>query len=284
MPAFVFVSGMLSKSYIAKGAPQMNKLCGYFVLYFAYKFLLWIIDGACFGIWNKFDFISEGSAPWYMMAMILWLLILPAFAQMKPYIGLVLSLFIGMVAPICDGLNNVFAISRVSVFMFFFIAGYYFKYEYVEKIKKPIFYAIALAILIGFGLLIIGEFDFVKRFSSLIWADKPYIFFKDSIEIVLAMKLAWYAVICLIIFALLVLCPVKKMLISKIGQNTLAIYIFHRLIRSFFDGFNLYKYYDDSIVEILCVSVAVSIVLTIVFSEKHINKLVNLPFKIIKDR
>lgn len=282
MPAFVFVSGAFSKKYIKKGAPQLNKLAGYFILYTIYKIVLWMLSCHYQEQDFKFDLLSEGSAPWYLLAMIIWLLILPVFAKLKCTWGMMLALFISIFIPLNDSLGIFLSMSRVVIFLPFFIGGYYFKLEYVEKLQKSIYKILALLILMLVALFVITNIDFIARYSSLLYADHSYAFLRTSVGNALLLKIGWYLIATFMLFALLALCPKKKFCFSYIGSRTLSIYIFHRLIREVFEGEYLYQYFDSSSFLLLGGCMIISLLIMIIFSEKHLSKFVNLPFKLTK--
>lgn len=282
MPAFVFVSGVFSKKYIEKGAPQLNKLAGYLILYTIYKTTLWLLFCHYSEQDFKYDFLSEGSAPWYLLAMVIWLLILPVFAKLNFTWGMLLSLLIGILLPLNDSLGIFLSMSRVVIFLPFFIGGYYFKLEYVEKLQKSVYKILALLVLIFVALFVITNIDFITRYSSLLYADHSYAFLHTSVGNALLLKIGWYLIAALMLLALLILCPKKKFCISYIGSRTLSIYIFHRLLREIFEGEYLYQYFDSSSFLLLGSCIIISLLIMLIFSEKHLSKLVNLPFKITK--
>lgn len=282
MPAFVFVSGVFSKKYIEKGAPQLNKLLGYLIIYILFKFALWLITSLYSGTYSQIDFLVEGSAPWYMLAMIIWLLILPVFVKLNFTTGTIFAFFIGTLLPMNDSLGNFLSMSRVIIFLPFFILGYYFQFEYVQKLKKVSYKVIALIILILTAIFVIIKLDFISRYSSLLYADHSYAYLQTSMGEALLLKIGWYLIAALMMFSLLVLCPERKFSFSYIGSRTLSIYIFHRLIREVFQNEHLYKYFDSNSILLICGCAIISIFIMLLFSEKHLSKFVNLPFKIIK--
>ena len=282
MPAFVFVSGVFSKKYMEKGAPQLNKLAGYFILYTIYKTVLWLLFCHYQGQAFKFDLFSEGSAPWYLLAMVIWLLILPVFAKLNFTPGMILALFIGIFIPFSDSLGIFLSMSRVVIFLPFFIGGYYFKPGYIEKFKKSIYKIPAVLILILVAIFVITNIDFITRYNNLLYADHSYAFLHTSVANALLLKIGWYFMASLMLFALLILCPKKKFCFSYIGSRTLAIYIFHRLIREVFEGEYLYRYFDSSSILLLGGCMMISLLIMFLFSGKRLAQLVNLPFRITK--
>lgn len=282
MPAFVFVSGVFSKKYMEKGAPQLNKLAGYFILYTIYKTVLWLLFCYYQGQAFKFDLLSEGSAPWYLLAMIIWLLILPVFAKLNFTSGIILALFIGIFLPFSDSLGIFLSMSRVVIFLPFFIGGYYFKFEYIEKFQKSIYKIPVLIILVLVAIFVITNMDFITRYSSLLYADHSYAFLHTSVGNALLLKIGWYFMASLMLLALLILCPKRKFCFSYIGSRTLSIYIFHRLIREVFEGEYLYRYFDSSSFLLLGGCMIISLLIVFLFSGRRLAQLVNLPFRITK--
>lgn len=282
MPAFVFVSGVFSKKYMEKGAPQLNKLIGYFIIYVLYKAAVYLLFSHYTGQNFNFDLLSEGSAPWYMLAMIIWLLILPVFAKLNFTKGIILALFIGIIFPFDDNIGIFLSMSRVVTFLPFFVFGYYFKLEYIKKLDKLIFKIFALLFLVFIALFVITNLNFISRYSSLLYAFSSYVALHTTVWNTLLLKIGWYLMSTFMLFALLILCPKRKFCFSYIGSRTLSIYIFHRLIREVFEGEYLYQYFDSSSFQLLGGCLIISLVIMLIFSEKHFSQFVNLPFKFTK--
>lgn len=282
MPAFIFVSGYFAKSYIKKGAPDISKLIGYLILYVVYKVLIWAVDYAFMGEAATFNLFTEMSAPWYMLGMFVWLLILPFFAKFKSGVSISVAIMMGLIIGIEGSFNAFLCLSRIIVFLPFFLAGYYFKEDYVGRIttkKSRIMSAIFLLLCI---LIIALKMDMVKAYESVIYGSAPYSVFINimSQNKAMILRAAWYLIAFMMVFAVMSLIPKRKLPVSYIGERTLAIYIVHRLIREVFKYYDFYHKIAPGGIAVLLFTVVVSMALTIILSGRRLSNIFRIVFKI----
>lgn len=282
MPAFIFVSGYFAKSYIKKGAPNINKLTGFLILYLVYKVLIWAVDSLLAGKYTGFEIFTESSAPWYMLGMFAWLLMLPLFAKFKGVVSITVTIVLGLVIGFEDYFNAFLCLSRIFVFLPFFLAGYYFKGEFVQRLtsrKVRILSAVFLCICL---VTVILKLDWIKSFEGMLYGNRSYHIFIKIISQNKAMlvRAGWYAVAFITTFAVMSLIPKRKLIISYIGERTLAIYIVHRLIRTLFTRYDLYHMVSPGGIGLLVFCVVVSAVLTFILSGRRLSELFQRVFKI----
>lgn len=280
MPAFIFVSGFFAKSYMKKDVPQVNKLLGYLILFMIYSVLLEITGNVVAG--NPFNgqFLASGSTPWYLLALFFWFLALPLFAKFKPIVGMVMAITFGLLIGMENYIGDVLAFSRVVVFLPFFIGGYYFDAKIIKKLTTGKIRILMMAVLIMISLGIIMLLPFIDRYAGILWANQSYIHLDTVLWKAIMLRMTWYILAAVMMFAIMSLCPKKKTIVSFIGSRTLTIYILHRLIREVCDYQDWYRFFDNSALELIVFSMIISIVLTFVLAEKHLDKLFRLPFKI----
>ncbi len=284
MPAFVFVSGFFSKSYVKKGAPVVSKLFGFLSIYLIIKVPCWYADGIRLGKLPKLDWFSEGSAPWYVLAMVSWLLIIPVFAKLKARTGIIIALIIGMVAPLSYKLSDFLALNRVLILLIFFVLGYYFKAEYIEIFKKKSVKLLAAIILLIIAILVMQNLDLLVRYGGVIYANNPYHGLKTSLPTALLIKCLWYFIALIMTICVMALCPRKKLFFSYVGGGTLSVYIIHRIIRDVMYSKKVFEPFTNNSFALLLSLTFVSLALTFVLSEIHLAKLCNLPFKMKLDK
>ncbi len=130
IPAFFFVSG-----YFAKFDPK--KVLGrLFLLYLVFQliqiferfFLRWIATGTIPKL--SIDIFTPQWTLWYLVALMIFQLLLPVFdtENRKHQLAfLLLSLGLGFAIGFTAGVDNLLAISRVFVFLPFYMLGYYEK-------------------------------------------------------------------------------------------------------------------------------------------------------------
>lgn len=83
MPAFVFISGLLAQRiYTRVSKPHFNgrRWCSTLWLYLLFQFILFFSEIPAYGRTTRFpDFLHTSGAPWYLLALLLWYLMIPFF-------------------------------------------------------------------------------------------------------------------------------------------------------------------------------------------------------------
>ena len=83
MPAFVFISGLLAQHiYTRVPKPHFNgrRWCSTLWLYLLFQFILFFSEIPAYGRTTRFpDFLHTSGAPWYLLALLLWYLMIPFF-------------------------------------------------------------------------------------------------------------------------------------------------------------------------------------------------------------
>ena len=276
MPAFVFVSGYFSKSFVKKDRKEY-KLLGYLGLFVFFTVCLWIISFIFKGeiVWS--EMLSTSGAPWYLLAMFFWQLMLIFVSKLSPVFALISSVAISLFAGTFTECGNFLAISRVIVFFPFFLLGYYFNGELIYKIK-PWMRVIGALILIAVGIGLWFRFDLVSPYIRTFYARISYAELKLTTLSGMAARLVWYLVALLMTASLLCVIPNHRFKITYIGERTLGVYIVHRLIRDIINNLGLYKYFGHDAV-LLAVCFAISIAVVFIASIKPITSFLKLFFK-----
>ena len=273
MPAFVFTSGFFAKSYVRRGGSDTNRLIGFLVLYVCFMLAIWIIQVVLSKTLYLPNFFSTTMAPWYLLCMCLWYLVIPHFARIHPAWAISLTvltaLLIGAVIP--DG--AFLSLSRFFVFLPFFLAGYYFSDQWFYK-TRPRAVCVSVIVLLGFFLLCWFGRDFIEPYVSLLYGN--YSYERISLTRIQGMigRLIWYGAAAAAAFAFFCVIPKRRTFFTFIGERTLAIYILHRLIRELFDQLGLYQYLGDGLPALLACLI-ISIAVTLVCSGRRVSALMN---------
>lgn len=276
MPAFVFVSGYLSKNVDkARGTAFKN-----FFLPFLLFNTLW--NGiTALATWNleNFSFITPGWALWYLMSMFLWRIFLKDLVRIKYIVPI--SFIIGLGAGIFSEFNGILSLSRTLVFFPFFLVGYLTSEDRLFKMKKPtrftsfgiILLAVSFAIFICFYKVFPIEFlygsDSFKTYTVAIWLG-------------VTSRALLYIIGFSFVFVLANTMTLKDTFFSKIGRNTLPIYIFHTYLLCIPIAINFFVPYLW-IRLIICIisSVGITYLLSRNKVERHFRKFLNAAFSLI---
>ena len=138
MPAFVFISGLLAQriyTRVPKRYFNGRRWCSTLWLYLLFQFIMFFSEIPAYGRTTRFpDFLHTSGAPWYLLALLLWYLLIPFFYAYRnfPYsliawiLLTIMSLAGGYLASgALAGLGDFLALDRVIAFAPFFFAGYF---------------------------------------------------------------------------------------------------------------------------------------------------------------
>ena len=235
MPAFIFISGYLSKKPQDVLRNVKNLLLPYILGYT----LTWASQ-----IWlgNRMDFEllrPSGTVMWYVLALFAYRLTIEAFGRIRFIVPL--SIIFALWAGTRAEFSTFLSASRIVVFFPFFVAGYLWKSEYTRAIRK------------FKGKIVIPLFAIILLFVAtnyMIGNNIPVAIFRgnhsylgsgmDDIEGMVVRGLM-YLISFTVIFAMLVFVPDKRHPFIFLGRNTMGIYFFHYPIMIVMNGLLILK-------------------------------------------
>ena len=231
----------------------------------------------------KTNVLTVGAAPWYLMALIWFHLIVYLTRNMQPKYVLAAAVLLSAFINYQDTVGKFLTLSRAANFLPFFLLGFYLKREHFEKIVNHPKWKHFLSILFLISAVVItingravskwlGVFFYgVSPYSKLLKLGEWYY------NIAPLTCILWMAVTVVILFGLFAICPRRKTFLAKLGRNTIGIYILHRLFKDFliYGGFYdiLSKNEYVAVGETLLVSLLLTVVFGTDFWAKTMNKL-----------
>ena len=266
MPAFVFVSGYFSKSFVHNGANDIRKIIGFLALYILYSLphIITTKDISCL--------FSPSSAQWYLLCMALWYVFIPYCAKIKPIPMLIISIIIGILIGTNNSVGSFLSLSRCIVFFPFFLAGYSFDGNAIRH-RKPWIKRISVMVLF-LALLCTFLFpDFFDKHSSVLYAESAY----TSVLSGMLERIIWYIITSTLVITFLCVVTRKQLFFTFIGQRTLSIYVLHRPIRGVCRYLGVYDHLSSEI-QVIVFCFIISVLLVFILSEKHITILLNKAF------
>lgn len=221
MPAFIFVSGYLSKSERSRGKKSLLKLLLYYLVFnTAMMIFLYLFRG------TSIDLLTPYNSYWYILSLIVWRFSIEDLSKVKGIIPI--SILIAILIGFWPEFGNILSIRRTIAFFPFFLLGYSFSKEKFEEmltkknIVKTLLYIVVL-ILVSIGICI---FINTKDITLSMLLMGTYKISQDALYRVLIFIIS----ILMIILTMLVTPNKKIPLITKIGRNSLLIYLVHRFI------------------------------------------------------
>ena len=230
MPAFVFVSGYLSKH------PQnqmknfrnlmMPYILGYTMSWYTYN-------------WNgqhmDFELLRpSGTVMWYLLALFFYRLTIEALARVRFIVPL--SILAALLAGLRPEFSTYLSASRIVVFFPFFVAGYLWRSDYTRVIRS--FKAKWLLVPVA-GMLLYSVPAYMFRHNlpvDLFRQNHSYQMSGVTMYEGIALRAMMYVVSFIIIFLLFAVLPDKKLFFSFLGRNTMPIYFFHYPILNVANG------------------------------------------------
>lgn len=273
MPLFIFVSGLFSKRMINE--KRWDRILGYLVLYFFTKVMVFAYE-AIFKQNFEFRLFGETGLAWFMFALFAFGLITVGASRFKPACVFVFSLALSLLSGYDKTIDSELVLSRIIVFYPFYYAGYCIEPEKLEKMSrgcwKKLLALAALVVLCWVAFNVNGVYHVRPMFTG----QHPYDTLGGGEDWGGLIRLACYAVSALACLCIIVIIPDrldKKGRLSRLGQYTLSVYVFHYIILKL-----LYNTFDMR--EILAAGdtvwyiVPMALATTLLFSNKWFNTLV----------
>lgn len=230
MPAFVFISGYLSK----KPQNVLKNFKNLLIPYVLGHTLTWYSQ-----IWlgRSVDYEilrPTGSVMWYILALFIYRLTIEALGKIRFIV--LLSILFALWAGTRPEFTTFLSSSRIVVFFPFFVAGYLWKSEYITAIRK-----------------FKGKWILVAISGVLLWAIPNYMIpnemgiaifrgnhgyqlcgLTDPQGVIL--RLLMYLVSFVVVYTMLALVPDIKLPLTYVGRHTMGIYFFHYPIMIIMNG------------------------------------------------
>lgn len=235
MPAFIFVSGYLSK----KPQNVLKNVKNLLIPYVLGYSLTWYSQ-----IWlgNNVDYEllrPSGTVMWYVLALFAYRLTIEALGKIRFIVPL--SIIFALWAGTRAEFSTYLSASRIVVFFPFFVAGYLWKSEYTHAVRK--FKG-------KWVLLFLAAFLLYAVPNYMISNAVPVDIFRGnhSYKVCgmndpegMVIRLLMYLVSFALIITLLALLPDIKLPFTFIGRNTMGIYFFHYPIMIVMNGLLILK-------------------------------------------
>lgn len=228
MPAFIAVTGFLSRNYTGSPRQVGRLLTGVLVPYVIFQVLQAagrvIVDDAHFDV----HLTVPGWTLWFLLALFIWRLLTPILRAMWPPVVLVAATLVSLISPMDSDLDQELSLARVLGFLPFFVLGLVTTPERLARLRawlRPWHGYLALVILLGLTV------TFWDRFPL------SYLYLSSSYENIgltrvtgLVMRLFVLVGGLLGTLAVLAITPTGKHWWTVLGRNSLTIYLLHPLV------------------------------------------------------
>lgn len=279
MPAMIFISGYFTKKSINDGKMLKNKIFNYVLIYAIFQFILMILDE------GRFSIYCGKLGLWYLQLLIAYQLVMPVITRIKPKYSLLVSVFLCLLVGFDDYAKHTASLSRILVFLPFFLIGYYFTIEDINKIRRKKITKIFGVLL--FILLWLFIYNHMVNFNfkyNMLYGKDSYDSMGVSNMLGVFIRGSWLVISTLLILSLLSLVPNKKTFYSKFGSRTLQVFLLHLILIVLLRKTNIFKVlleYNDFYVIIgtILVGIIITLILSLKVFSYPFDFIMNLKFK-----
>lgn len=230
MPLFIIISGIFSKKNIDQ--KNYKKIFEYLILYLFINIIRFLTDMLFHFIFNTtppiLNLFKNGSVPWFIFALFAFNMITIAFEKIDKK-----HLLIGFIILACftgydSNIEDLFALSRIIVFYPFFLFGYLIEpNKLISSLKEKKIQILSTIFVILLFIVIYLFIDKIYIFRLLITGRHS---FKSLAKYYIGggiFRFAYYIVSFILCLAIISIIPNKQNILTKLGKNTLSVYIFH---------------------------------------------------------
>ncbi|MGR5193996.1 acyltransferase family protein [Vibrio rotiferianus] len=274
MPAFVIISGMLSRSDASSEAVAKtvrNILVPFVVFTVAYEVFNYLTTGS---ISNYSKNIQPYWILWFLYSLFLWKLMLPTVLKCKFPISL--TLLIAVCAGYFDSVGYDFGLSRTLYFLPFFVIGHKITPEVFTEFRNK--YATRLNTTALIVIVLNLVFFAYNNDMSHQWLYGSFSYSRlgsDGISAGL-IRLGFMFISLLTAFAVLMLIPVGSSKILSQGKNSLYVYTWHGFITKVLVLYGVTSAISNySTIVCLSLILVFSMTLTLMLSQEYIAKATN---------
>lgn len=267
MPAFLFVSGYFLKRYCVNGKVRAEKAAVIFAYYMVFQLLFTLLREILIHHITRINLFNPNRGLWYLLALFFYYLLIPLIEKLPAWFVLPLSVVLAIFISNNRDASVYFTILRAAMFAPFCFAGYYFSEDCLKKLRSLKAYirfpAAICCICASISLWFFrrSELPWMKLF----YCKENNLELKIDFNLAILYRLEVYLIAFLMIAALLLIMPTNKTIFSKIGKNSLPVFVFHMaLVVALFDSkIIILKIDQDWIFALeMLVSLAVTIILS----------------------
>ena len=227
MPLFIFIAG-----HFHDHEKALERATYYFILGLIAKLIYVSYPLIIHGDTPSTNLFDGSGLHWFMMALAAFNIILYIFKGYNKLFLMLLAVLLALLTGYDDSVGDLFQISRIIVYLVFYIAGSYVTEDTIQKCKRfRLLNVLSVCALIAILILTFIYIDKVYFLRPLFTGRNPY----SVNERFTAWGGVAYRLICFFIastigFCFIVVTPSKQMpIITEFGTRTLQVYLLHYL-------------------------------------------------------
>lgn len=226
MPAFVAISGYLSRSY--RNEPrQISRILSallvpYLILQGLHATLRVIIKGDDFSL----DLWEPSWTLWFLLALFIWRLTAPIFKILR--FPVIFAVVISIVTPLEPDLDQTMSWGRVLSFLPFFVLGLMTRPEHLERLRAFRFKFLGYLVLGGGLVLSFFSHDLFR--VSIFHMSTSYAEHDSGNLAGVFGRILVLTVGIVALISVLLITPQRRYWWTDIGKNSLTVYLLHGMI------------------------------------------------------
>lgn len=279
MPAFLFISGLLSKKSIKRN--DWLKVSTYIILYMIIKSLLFITKYLC-GSEVTFQIFHESGLPWYMLALAIMFAITFYMQHLPVPFVVCFSIILSFCAGYTTENTTFLSWLRVVNYYIFFYAGYICNIDKLLYITRKSVVRISSFLFLVVTLLFCWcNTERLAVFVPLLSGKNTYSALGDYAAVGGFLRVLLCMISMIFIISLISITPDFKSIFSLFGQRSLCIYATHYCFLYLFDNFDLKQKIENISPSFWpIILLLVGVVITFVSGNKYFNSFFNYLLKI----
>jgi fucose 4-O-acetylase-like acetyltransferase len=266
MPAFILISGFFARGIYENG--YIKKIAKKLIL--PYLIFQLIYSVYYYFLFNKSQLTVDPFNPhwslWFLISLFCWHIMLLGFSRLKPATGLALAFALGLGVGYIDWVSNYLSLSRTFVFFPMFLLGYHLTKDHLQILTRPGF---RIAALVPFTIAFIGFYLFPQLDYKWLLGSKPYGAMDIELYAASFVRLGLYLMSTIMVFSFLAIVPKGQYFFTRLGRNTLYVYLLHGFFVRTFRESQISGYFTEP--KDFLLLAAIALLLTLVLSSKLIK-------------
>jgi fucose 4-O-acetylase-like acetyltransferase len=236
VPVFVAVAGYFAKAN-PPGVKQLKRIVTDLVLPYLIFEAIWSAIHSIRAGWVSVDFVSPSWTLWFLLALIVWRVVLPYLALLRfPFL---ISVIVSVACGYLPGVGGDFALNRTLALLPFFVLGWKLRQLPLTAIWLRASTRTVWLVRAG-AIAVFGVLALVIALDVPLWRDlkvrRVFLYEQAYPEFGYdqwwagALRLGAIALAVVLIAAFLVLVPRRTTWFSSLGQATMYVYLLHTFV------------------------------------------------------
>ena len=229
MPAFVFITGFLSKSEHSRSAAAQFRILSAYVIFNTLMMIYDISAGSTMP-----SLLTPYYSCWYLLAVAAWRAVSGWAAKLKGV--MVWSIALALAAGFFGDVTNTLAVGRIISFYPFFLAGFLLPADRIPVKAAGTTLRVKGALLTAVSVALAALF--VVRSGA---SDSVMQMFGYTSAVGLRYRAIIFAISALFILGVCLCMPQRKIpFVTKMGRNSLSVYLLHRILTLLAQRLNIF--------------------------------------------